>query len=139
MVTRIGAWTGTLKNPTKCLWRWERDRRYNFFFGPPTHLCRHIKLRSFVVQMLLLRSITSFPLCACVTLCFVNKDAERKHGGLYGRSYDKSFSAVQVDPPTDREGHTEENGSSYKEFRFLSTGGSYSGGNYRPCGGSSFQ
>ena len=34
--------TGTLKNPTKCLWRWEPDRRYNFFFNPPAHLCRHI-------------------------------------------------------------------------------------------------
>ena len=34
--------TGTLKNPAKCLWRWEPDRRYNFFFNPPAHLCRHI-------------------------------------------------------------------------------------------------
>ena len=34
--------TGTLKNPTKYLWRWEPDRRYNFFFSPPAHLCRHI-------------------------------------------------------------------------------------------------
>ena len=30
--------TGTLKKPTKCLWRWEPDRRYNFFFSPPAHL-----------------------------------------------------------------------------------------------------
>ena len=30
------------KDPTKCLWRWESDRRYNFFFSPPAHLCRHI-------------------------------------------------------------------------------------------------
>ena len=29
--------TGTLKNPTKCLWRWEPDRRYKFFFSPPAH------------------------------------------------------------------------------------------------------
>ena len=29
----------TLKNPTKCLWRWEPDRRSNyFFFSPPAHL-----------------------------------------------------------------------------------------------------
>ena len=28
-----------LKNPTKCLWRWEPDRRSNFFFSPPAHLC----------------------------------------------------------------------------------------------------
>ena len=34
---RDGVWTGTLKNPTKCLWRWEPDRRYNFF-SPPAHL-----------------------------------------------------------------------------------------------------
>ena len=27
--------TGTLKDPTKCLWRWEP----NFFFSPPVHLC----------------------------------------------------------------------------------------------------
>ena len=33
-------WTGTLKNPTKCLWRWEPDRRSNnFLFSPPAHLC----------------------------------------------------------------------------------------------------
>ena len=33
--------TVTLKNPAKCLWRWEPDRRYDFF-NPPAHLCRHI-------------------------------------------------------------------------------------------------
>ena len=33
---------GTLKNPTKLVWRWEPDRRYNFFFGPPAQLCRHV-------------------------------------------------------------------------------------------------
>ena len=38
-ITFVGAWTGTLKNPTKCLWRWEPDRRSNFFFSPPAHLC----------------------------------------------------------------------------------------------------
>ena len=31
--------TGTLKNPAKCLWRCEPDRRSNFFFSPPAHLC----------------------------------------------------------------------------------------------------
>ena len=34
--------TGTLKNPTKCLWRLETDRSYNFFFSPPAHLCHKI-------------------------------------------------------------------------------------------------
>ena len=35
--------TGTLKNPSKCLWRWEPNRRYNyFFFSPPAHLWCHI-------------------------------------------------------------------------------------------------
>ena len=34
--------TSTLKIPTKCLWHWEPDRRYNFFFSSPTHLCHHI-------------------------------------------------------------------------------------------------
>ena len=29
----------TLKNPTKCLWRWEPDSRSNFFFCPPAHQC----------------------------------------------------------------------------------------------------
>ena len=29
----------SLKNPTKCLWRWEPDRRSNFFFSPTAHLC----------------------------------------------------------------------------------------------------
>ena len=36
--SRVGAWTGTLKNPTKCLWRWEPDRRSKLFFSPPAHL-----------------------------------------------------------------------------------------------------
>ena len=37
---RVVAWTGTLKNPAKCLWRLEPDRRSNyFFFSPPAHLC----------------------------------------------------------------------------------------------------
>ena len=35
----MGARTGTLKNPTKCLWRREPDRRSNFFFSPHAHLC----------------------------------------------------------------------------------------------------
>ena len=51
-----GSWTETgvlactlqftviLKNPAKCLWRWEPDRRNNFF-GPPAHLCRHMWLK----------------------------------------------------------------------------------------------
>ena len=30
---------GHVKEPTKCLWCWEPDRRSNFFFGPPVHLC----------------------------------------------------------------------------------------------------
>ena len=28
-----------LKNHTKFLWRWEPDRKFNFFFSPRTHLC----------------------------------------------------------------------------------------------------
>ena len=38
-VVRVGAETGMLKNPTKCLWRWKPDRRSDFFFSPPAHLC----------------------------------------------------------------------------------------------------
>ena len=38
---RVGAWTGTLKNPSKSLWRWEPDRMYNFFFNVSAHMCRH--------------------------------------------------------------------------------------------------
>ena len=34
---RVGAWMGTLKNPTKCLWRWDPDCRSNFF-SPLAHL-----------------------------------------------------------------------------------------------------
>ena len=36
---RVDAWTGKFKNLTKCLWRWEPDRRSNSFFNPPAHLC----------------------------------------------------------------------------------------------------
>ena len=38
-LVRVGVWMGTLKNPTKCLWRWEPDRRSHYFFSPPAHLC----------------------------------------------------------------------------------------------------
>ena len=34
----MDAWTGTLKNPRKCLCRWEPDRWSNFFI-PLAHLC----------------------------------------------------------------------------------------------------
>ena len=37
--SRVGARTGTLENPTKCLWRWEPDRRSYFFFSPHANLC----------------------------------------------------------------------------------------------------
>ena len=37
--SRVGAWTGTLKSPAKCLWRWKPDFRPNVFFSPPAHLC----------------------------------------------------------------------------------------------------
>ena len=37
-VALVGARTGTLKNPTKCLWRWKPDLRSNFF-NPPANLC----------------------------------------------------------------------------------------------------
>ena len=36
---RAGAWKGTLKNPTKCLWRLEPDRWSNFFFSLRAQLC----------------------------------------------------------------------------------------------------
>ena len=50
-VARLGAWTGTLKNPTKSLWRWEPDRRSNFF-SPPAHLCRHMYITEISLQTL---------------------------------------------------------------------------------------
>ena len=37
-VARFGAWTGTLKYPTKCLWRWESYLRSNFFFSAFTYI-----------------------------------------------------------------------------------------------------
>ena len=36
---RVGAWTGTFKNPTIYLWRWEPDRRSYYFFSPHAHIC----------------------------------------------------------------------------------------------------
>ena len=36
---RVGACTGMFKKPTKCIWRWEPDRRCNFFFSPLAQLC----------------------------------------------------------------------------------------------------
>ena len=38
-VVRVGARTGKLKDPSKCLWRLEPDCWSNFFFSPPAHLC----------------------------------------------------------------------------------------------------
>ena len=39
----VGAWTGTLKNTTKYLWRWEPDRMFNFLIQSAcTSMCRHI-------------------------------------------------------------------------------------------------
>ena len=39
-INRVSAWTGTLKNHTKCVWRWEPNRMSNYFFlSPPAHLC----------------------------------------------------------------------------------------------------
>ena len=35
----VGARMGTLKNPTKCLWRLKKKKRSNFFFRPTAHLC----------------------------------------------------------------------------------------------------
>ena len=32
-------WTGTLKNPMKCLWRWKPHCSSAFFFRPSAHLC----------------------------------------------------------------------------------------------------
>ena len=37
-ILRLMFVTGTLKNPTKYLWCWEPDRRFNFF-NLPEHLC----------------------------------------------------------------------------------------------------
>ena len=38
-LARVDAWTGTFKNPTKCLGRREQDCRSNVFFNPPADLC----------------------------------------------------------------------------------------------------
>ena len=50
---RLGVWTGTLKNLTKCLWRWEPDRRSSFFFRPPARLCAvtYMTERSLIVTL----------------------------------------------------------------------------------------
>ena len=40
---RVGAWTGTLKNPTQFLWRWEPDRMSHLLpHYAWTSICRHI-------------------------------------------------------------------------------------------------
>ena len=38
-MARCRCWTGTLKNSTKCILRWELDCWSTFFFRPPAHLC----------------------------------------------------------------------------------------------------
>ena len=40
--SRVGARTGTLKNPTKCLWRWEPTVGQLLLQSACTSMCRHI-------------------------------------------------------------------------------------------------
>ena len=64
---RVGARTGTLKNPTKCLWRWEPDCRSNFFFSPPAHLCAVTCMTEISLIVTLNNQFTS-PRTQCVWL-----------------------------------------------------------------------
>ena len=56
----VGAWTGTLKNPAKCLWRWEHDRRYNFFFILPAQLIAVTCMTEISFIVTLINQFTSF-------------------------------------------------------------------------------
>ena len=72
--SRVGARTGTLKNPTKCLWRWEPDRRSNFFFNPPAHLCSVTYMTEISLIVTLNNQFTlpylTFSCVQVITLCF---------------------------------------------------------------------
>ena len=68
-----GAGSGTLKNHTKCLWRWEPDRRSNFFFSPPAHLCN-------VTYM------TEISLIVTLNNQFTNHRAAKRRGDKFDRS-----------------------------------------------------
>ena len=46
-------WTGTVTTPTKCLWRWEPDRRSNFFVSPPAHLCAVTYITEILLHVML--------------------------------------------------------------------------------------
>ena len=58
--SRVGAWTGTLKNPMKCLWRWEPDCRSNyFFFRTPAHPCAVTCMTEILLNVTLTNQFTS--------------------------------------------------------------------------------
>ena len=63
--SRVGVWTGTLKNPTKCLWRWEPDRRSTFFFSPPAHLCAVTYMTEILLIVTLNNHFNSTQLFGC--------------------------------------------------------------------------
>ena len=53
---------GTLKNHTKCPWRWVPDRRSNFF-SPPAHLCAAICMTELSLIVTLNNQLTHSPTC----------------------------------------------------------------------------
>ena len=66
--SRVGARTGTLKNPTKCLRRWEPDRRSNFF-SPPAHLCAVTYMTEISLIVTLNNKFTSPHVCRFRGVC----------------------------------------------------------------------
>ena len=67
-----------VKNPTKYLWRWEPDRRSNFFFSLPAHLCAVTYITEISLIVTLNNQFTSpqtdifhWKIFATVFLCFI--------------------------------------------------------------------
>ena len=81
--SRVGARTGTLKNPTKCVWRWEPDRRSNFFFSPPAHLCAVTYMTEISLIVTLNNQFTSPHL-----LSISNPDFEKYLGQMYPAEFE---------------------------------------------------
>ena len=52
-MARRRCWTGTLKNPAKCLWRWEPDRRSTLFLGTLARLCAVANITEVLLNVML--------------------------------------------------------------------------------------
>ena len=93
-----------LKNPAKCLWRWEPDRMSNFFFSPPAHLCAvtYMTEISLIVTLNSQFNLNSTVFFSCILTLFIilikplrSKAYDRRASGDCGTSGFKEHSITE--------------------------------------------